>query len=144
MKSTVPLKVKCGKQNLENGLSCVFQAIGHRILQWYRANMTRHGQQSTKVRAKGTSSQVCSSLLQTYRRLTLSQSISFVTLPSPIHPPYIATIALPFVTISSSVLIRILNKWNHRVDSYFCSLAPKFCQVMSFASHFILDILKNL
>lgn len=52
MKSTVPLKVKCGKQNLENGLSCVFQAIGNRILQWYRANMTSMGNRAQKLELK--------------------------------------------------------------------------------------------
>ena len=41
MKSIVLVKVKHGKQNLENGLSYVFQAVGSSILQWYRANMTK-------------------------------------------------------------------------------------------------------
>ena len=59
-------------------------------------------------------------------------------------PSSIATIALPFVTMSSSILARISNKWNHKGDSHFCSLAPKFCQVMGFDSLFILDILKYL
>ena len=39
-------------QSLENGLSCIFQAIGN-ILQRCRASMTKHRQQSTRVRAKG-------------------------------------------------------------------------------------------
>lgn len=41
MKSIVLVKVKRGKQNLENGLSYAFQAVGSSILQWYRANMTK-------------------------------------------------------------------------------------------------------
>ena len=40
-------------QNLENRLSCIFQALGNILLQRYRASMTKHRQQSTKVKAKG-------------------------------------------------------------------------------------------
>ena len=66
-KSVIPLKGKPGKQRIEKGLLCVFQAIGNILLQRFRASTTKHRQQSTKVRAKGTDStwsQVCSSLLQ--------------------------------------------------------------------------------
>ena len=67
MKSVRPLKDKPGRQSLEKGLLCIFQATGNIPLQRYRASITKHRQQSTKVRAKGVDpiwSQVCSSLLQ--------------------------------------------------------------------------------
>ena len=63
----IALEVKPGKQSLENGQSRIFQAIGNIILQRCRASMTKHRQQSTKVRAKGIHpmwGQVCFSLLQ--------------------------------------------------------------------------------
>ena len=56
-------------QRLEKGLYCIFQATGNIVLQRCRASMTKHRQQSTRVRNKGTDplwSQVCS-LLQNYR-----------------------------------------------------------------------------
>ena len=65
-KSVIPLKVKSGRQNLENGLSCIFWAMGNILFHKYRASMTKHRKQSTKVRAKGIDpiwSQVSSSLL---------------------------------------------------------------------------------
>ena len=52
-------------QSLENGLSCIFQAIGI-LLQKCRARVTEPREQSTRVRAKGIEPiwiQVCSSLL---------------------------------------------------------------------------------
>ena len=54
-------------QGLENGLSCILQAVDNIVLQKRRASMTKHIQQSTRFRAKGIDpvwSQVCSSLLQ--------------------------------------------------------------------------------
>lgn len=54
-------------QSLENGLSCVFQAIGSILLQRCTASMSKHRQQSTKVRTKGIDpiwNQGYSSLLQ--------------------------------------------------------------------------------
>ena len=39
----------------ENRLSYIFQAIGHILLQKYRASIAMHRQQSTKVKAKGIS-----------------------------------------------------------------------------------------
>ena len=54
-------------RSLENGLLCVFQAIGDILLHTYRAHMTKHRQQHTRVRAKETDpiwSQVGSPLLQ--------------------------------------------------------------------------------
>ena len=59
----LPLKIKPGRQSLEKGLSCIFQAIGNRSFTKCRASMTKHRRQSTEVRAKGidpTWSQVCS------------------------------------------------------------------------------------
>ena len=53
MKSFIPLKVKPGRQSLEKGLLCIFQAIGNILLQRGRGSMTKHRQQSTKVKAKG-------------------------------------------------------------------------------------------
>ena len=40
-------------QSLESGLSSIFQALGNILSQRYRASMTKHKQQSTRVRAKG-------------------------------------------------------------------------------------------
>ena len=54
-------------QSLENGLSCVFQTIGSILLQRCTASMSKHRQQSTKVRTKGIDpiwNQGYSSLLQ--------------------------------------------------------------------------------
>lgn len=54
-------------RSLENGLLCVFRAIGNSLLKMYGANVTKHGQPRTRVRAKETDplwSQVCSPLLQ--------------------------------------------------------------------------------
>ena len=33
MKSVIPFKVKAGRQSLDNGLSCIFQALGNILLQ---------------------------------------------------------------------------------------------------------------
>ena len=66
MKIVIHLKVKPGRQSLENVLSCVFQAVGNILLQRSRASIKKHLQLSAKVRAKGIDpiwSQVCSSLL---------------------------------------------------------------------------------
>ena len=52
-KSFTVFKVESGRQSLENGLSCTFQAPGNILLQWCGANMTEHRQQSTKVALKG-------------------------------------------------------------------------------------------
>ena len=52
-------------QSLENGLLCIFRAIGNILLQMYRVIMTKLWQQRTRVRAKETDpiwSQVCSLL----------------------------------------------------------------------------------
>ena len=46
-KSVIPLKV-----SLENGLSCIFQAIGNILLQKCRANKTKHRQESTGLELK--------------------------------------------------------------------------------------------
>ena len=40
-------------QNLENALSCVFQATGNIRLQRCKASMTQHRPQSTRLRARG-------------------------------------------------------------------------------------------
>ena len=40
-------------QSPENGLSSIFQALGDILSQRNRASMTKHRQQSTRVRAKG-------------------------------------------------------------------------------------------
>ena len=59
-------------QSLENELSCIFQAVGNMATFFNkrcRASMTKHRQQSTKVRAKEIDSiwsQVCSSLLHVH------------------------------------------------------------------------------
>ena len=56
----------CKGQSLENGFSCILQAIGNILLQRCKASMTKHGPQSTWVRAKEidpTWSQVYSCLL---------------------------------------------------------------------------------
>ena len=53
-------------QNLENGFSCILQYIGNILLQRCKASMTKHGPQSTWVRAKEIDpiwSQVCSCVL---------------------------------------------------------------------------------
>ena len=66
-KSVTSLKVKPGRQSLEKGLLCVFQATGIILSQRCRARITKHSKQSTNVRAKGIDPiwcQVCSSLLQ--------------------------------------------------------------------------------
>ena len=47
-KSFTLLKVESGRQSLENGLSCTFQAPGNILLWWCRASMTEHRQQNTK------------------------------------------------------------------------------------------------
>ena len=39
-------------QSLKNGLPCIFQVISNILLERCRANMTKHRQQSTRVRAK--------------------------------------------------------------------------------------------
>ena len=72
MKSVILLKVKPGRQSLEKGTLCVFQAIGNIPLQRHRVSKTKHRQQSTRVRAKRIApirSQVCSSLLQSYGKI---------------------------------------------------------------------------
>jgi len=51
MKNLIPSKVKLGKQSLENGLSCLFQAVVNILLQRCRAG-TKHRQQGKKVRTK--------------------------------------------------------------------------------------------
>ena len=51
-KGVIPLKVKAGKQNLEDRLSRIFQEIGN-ILFTKVQSMSKHRQQSTKVKAKG-------------------------------------------------------------------------------------------
>ena len=56
-------------QSLGNGLSCIFQALGNIFLVRFRASMTKHRQQSTRVRAEGIDpiwSQLCSSLLHNF------------------------------------------------------------------------------
>lgn len=55
----IPLKVKSGRQSLEKGLACVFQAVGNILLQKVQ---TRHTEQSARVRANGIGpiwSQIC-------------------------------------------------------------------------------------
>lgn len=52
-------------QSLKNGLSCMFEAVNHILLQWGRENRTKHRQKCTKVKAKEIDSvwsQVCSLL----------------------------------------------------------------------------------
>ena len=64
MKSVTDFKVNPGRQSLEKGGLCIFQAIGNILLQRCRASMTKHRQQSTNVRIDPLWSQVCSSLLK--------------------------------------------------------------------------------
>ena len=66
MKNVIHLKVKPGRQSLENGLSGIFQALGNALLQRCRSSVTKQGQLNTKAGAKGIGqiwSQVHSSLL---------------------------------------------------------------------------------
>ena len=61
----VYMKIKPGRQSLEKGLLCIFQAAGNILLQRYSSSMTKHKQESTKFRAVrivSIWSQVCSSV----------------------------------------------------------------------------------
>ena len=52
MKSVIAVKVNPGRQSLEKGLSCIFQAIGNVLSQRCSVSMPKHWQHSTKVRDK--------------------------------------------------------------------------------------------
>lgn len=58
-------------QSLEDGLSCIFPAVGNILIQRFRANITKYKQECARVKAKkvvATQNQVCSSLLQRQRK----------------------------------------------------------------------------
>ena len=49
-KSVMPLKVKPGRKSLENGISCMFQAVGNILSQRCRASMSEHKVWSQRIR----------------------------------------------------------------------------------------------
>lgn len=83
MKSVTPLKVKPGRQSLENRLSGIFQTLGNILLQKRRVSMTKHKPQTpSKVRAKGIDpiwKQVCSLLQEDLMSGPLSRRIRIGT-----------------------------------------------------------------
>ena len=74
------LKVKFGRQSLENELCGVFQATSNILSQRCRASRTKHRQQSTRVRSKGMDpiwSQTCPLVIKQLltRIMTFSKSV---------------------------------------------------------------------
>ena len=52
LEGVITLKIKTGRQSLENGLSCIFQATGHILSQRCRASMTETGNRARGLELK--------------------------------------------------------------------------------------------